>query len=229
MARGLRGRKPFMKALLSAIGISTQTAREFIPVWRFTPRRWTVDQPLPSKIQYACGLNVLDGWMNVDGFHDALMGHFSKSGVPRRIAGNVFAVDLLDRHPFPDNHFDYAFCEDFIEHIDQKSSLIFLAEVYRTLKPGGILRISTPGFVGVLRRHFWHADRAKIVSEIDGAYDRWGHIHFYSHESLKQVSEALGFTGYSAERFGHSSREALRGLETRPEQEQLNLYAEITK
>jgi predicted SAM-dependent methyltransferase len=46
--------------------------------------------------------------------------------------------------PFPDNSFDIVFSGDVFEHItyDQKNKC--LAEIYRVLKPGGIVTIKTP-------------------------------------------------------------------------------------
>ena len=45
---------------------------------------------------------------------------------------------------FPDNHFDFIWSASSIEHVDTKKELlnIFL-DVERTLKPGGILAITT--------------------------------------------------------------------------------------
>jgi SAM-dependent methyltransferase len=202
----------------------------FIPVEQFSRREWLAGRDrLQDGINYACGLNAIDGWINTDYFDGSLLWHFRETGIPVKFANGVYNLDLLKRHPFPGNSFWYAYCEDFIEHIDQKSSLIFLSEVYRTLKPGGVFRISTPSLVGVLERHFRDADLDKVLDQAGPAFDQWGHVHFYSHDSLRAVAAALRFVDYRICEFGVSEHEALQGRETRHEQIGLNLYAEMKK
>ncbi len=45
-------------------------------------------------------------------------------------------------YPFEDNFFEFAVCADVIEHVQEP--LRMLGEIYRVLKPGGFLIISTP-------------------------------------------------------------------------------------
>ncbi len=207
-------------------------AADLIPVAGFRPRDIGDVRLLPEKIQYACGLNVLDDWLNVDFFDDALMWNFNHlGGVPRKVAENVCKLNLLERHPFPDNHFSHAFCEDFLEHIDQKGAILFLSEVYRTLKPGGIFRVATPSLPGVMSNHFRNANYEKVLENHESAYTRWGHVHFFCHESLKIMAGYLGFRDYKIQEFRESEHEPLKNLETRAEQAnyKINLYAELSK
>lgn len=202
-----------------------------VPLSEFRPRTLERVGKIPNKIQYACGLNVLDGWLNVDGFDHALLWHFSQSGVPARIVENVYKMDLIERHPFADESFDYAFCEDFIEHIDQKNAILFLSEVLRTLRPGGVVRLSSPSLEGVMNFHFRSARFDAVIENHESAYTRWGHLHFFSHASLETVALGLGFSEYRPCVFQESRHPALQGLETRAEQAEykINLYAELTK
>jgi SAM-dependent methyltransferase len=212
--------------------MSSYNPSELIPLDGFQPRQISEIGTLPKKIQYACGLNAFDEWLNVDFFDDALIWNFGHiGGVPKNVAFGAYKINLLEPHPFPDNHFDYAFCEDFIEHIDQKDAIYFLAEVLRTLKPGGVLRITTPGLHGVMAAHFNNPDLNSVIENQDAAYTRWGHVHFFSHESLKTMALYLGFSKYHECEYGKSWHEALKNLETRAEQAnyKINIYAEITK
>lgn len=209
----------------------TTAASKNVPLSEFQPRILERLDDIPTKIQYACGLNAFDGWLNVDGFDHALLWHFSQTGVPSHIAENVYKIDLLQRHPFPDNNFDFAFCEDFIEHIDQQSAILFLSEVLRTLKQGGVLRLTSPSLEGVMDRHFKSANFDMVVENHESAYTRWGHLHFFSHASLETMALGLGFRECRRRVFHKSGHQELRGLETRVEQAdyKINLYAELTK
>ncbi len=54
----------------------------------------------------------------------------------------------------PDNSFDAAFTFQVIEHI--KDDREFLKEIYRVLKPGGRLLLTTPNRLMTLTRNPWH-------------------------------------------------------------------------
>lgn len=94
-----------------------------------TAKSLVLPDPLPDKIHYACGRNIFPGWLNVDGFDVS----YPKGRVPNRYADRIFQVDLARAHPFPDSCFTYAYAEDFLEHLTQAESLIFLKECHRTL------------------------------------------------------------------------------------------------
>lgn len=203
---------------------------DVVLVEEFVRRPWIEGRDeLLGRINYACGTNPLEGWLNTDLFDGSLLWHYRETGIPKSIVDNVFNIDLLDRHPFPDNSFRYAYCEDFIEHLSQKSAILFLSEAYRTLAPDGVFRIATPSLNGVLADHFANADFDRVNEQTPNAYDMWGHVHFFCHESLRLIASALGFVDYRQESFGQSEHDALRNRETRAEQAHLNMYAEVTK
>jgi 2-polyprenyl-6-hydroxyphenyl methylase/3-demethylubiquinone-9 3-methyltransferase len=53
-----------------------------------------------------------------------------------RVVGSILEI------PFPDNTFDYVISSEVIEHVPEPYKAIH--EIYRVLKPGGIMVISTP-------------------------------------------------------------------------------------
>jgi predicted SAM-dependent methyltransferase len=170
-----------------------------------------------GKINYGCGSNILKGWLNVD--------IYDSTGE----TNNYLRVNLIDRHPFKDDSFEFAFCEDVLEHFDQGDSLIFISEVYRTLRPHGILRLSFPGLEGVLKRHFhpWN-EMVPFAGKID-AYSLWDHRHFYAFEEIRLVGTAIGFRKVTRVMYNVSEYAELTGLDTRPLQADLNCYVELQK
>ena len=179
---------------------------------------------LRDRIHYACGKNVLAGWLNVDGFDPSHPDGF----VDPKLAERIFACDLSQAHPFPDNHFRFGYAEDFLEHLTQAQSIVFLKEAWRCFQPGGVLRLSFPGLVGIMR-HFRGTTHADMLRGVNEAYTMWHHEHFYCAESLSVVAQTLGWSRLDVVRFGESVHPELHGLETRPAQRDLNLVVELTK
>jgi predicted SAM-dependent methyltransferase len=172
-----------------------------------------------TKIQYACGKHPLgEGWVNVD-----------REKAYSDSAKLFMRVDLTRKHPFPSDYFTFAFTEDFIEHLTQDESIVFLSEAFRCLKKGGVLRISSPGLKGVLRKHFQSGDYEGAAKGQAEAYTGWEHKHFYLDESLAVVARHIGFSDVKAVPYGESAHEALRGLDYRDGQREINIYAELTK
>jgi predicted SAM-dependent methyltransferase len=174
-----------------------------------------------KRINYACGGKYLQDWLNVD-FH-----HKNSFIIPDNTI--YYAVDLTSKHPFPDNHFEFGFAEDFIEHLQQVDSIIFLSECFRTFKTGGVLRLAFPGLEGVLQKHYPTSDYETIVVAKEEAYTAWGHLHFYSREELATVAKHIGFSEVNFMEYGVSNYPVLAGLETREEQIGLNTYVELVK
>jgi SAM-dependent methyltransferase len=60
------------------------------------------------------------------------------------ITGEVMRHDLRKGIPFPDRSVDAVYHSHLLEHLDREVVPVFLAEVRRVLKPGGIHRIVVP-------------------------------------------------------------------------------------
>jgi predicted SAM-dependent methyltransferase len=177
-----------------------------------------------DRIHYGCGDRVLDGWVNVDLFDESYP--FGIVDLDKR--KRIVHADLAARHPFPDHSFQWGYSEDFLEHLTQAESLIFLCEAYRTLKPGGVLRLSFPSLPGVLRRHLRSSDYQGGATCRQEAYVHWYHEHFYSFESLETVARHIGFREVRRCDYGISRFPELL-QESREQQADLNLVVELTK
>jgi predicted SAM-dependent methyltransferase len=73
------------------------------------------------NIQFACGGNKLEGWIN----HDS-------------------DADIRGRLPYEDGVADWVFIEHGLEHVNSHEGLAFMRECHRILKPGGVLRVCVP-------------------------------------------------------------------------------------
>ena len=189
------------------------------------PRRTAtfVDTAGLTRIQYASAANLIPGWLNVDVSSEAHVRSVCDSDAVYR------SVDLLQPHPFMDDSFEYGYSEDFVEHLHQDEAIIFLCEAYRTMRPGGVVRISTPSLEGVLDRHYRRSDYGGAVMGQHEAFRLWGHVHFFSRPELQHLTKHIGFSRVVFEEYGSSQHDALRGLDTREHQRDLNLIAELTK
>lgn len=180
---------------------------------------------LTPKIQYGCGKNILKGWLNVDGFDESYPDGF----IEPKIAENIYCCDLASKHPFPSNYFKFGYSEDFLEHLDQADSLLFLEEVYRTFASGGVVRFSFPSLEGVLKKHYQAIDYEVFELGKKDTYTTWTHKHFYSKDSLTLVAKHIGFYEIHFVEYGISKYPELNNLDTRREQIGLNLYVELVK
>jgi predicted SAM-dependent methyltransferase len=171
-----------------------------------------------KKVNFGCGGNFIPGWLNVDLYE-------MNGSTP----ANYRSLNLLNKHPFEDNILKFGFSEDLLEHLNQADSILFLSEVYRTLAPGGVLRLSFPGLEGVLNRHYTPPTESRIRHGELEAYSFWDHIHFYAKGELEVVAQHLGFSKIEYPDYGVSQHPELSNLDTREDQIGLNTYVELTK
>lgn len=96
-------------------------------------------------------------WTNVDYYNE-----WYKANNEKTAAGIQY--DLLAREPLPigDNQAEIVYSSHTVEHITDEAAQNMFNEAYRILKPGGILRITTPDIDIAYRayinndRHFFH-------------------------------------------------------------------------
>ncbi|MBX7057211.1 MAG: methyltransferase domain-containing protein [Leptospirales bacterium] len=177
--------------------------------------------PAPArKIHYGAGQRLLSGWLNVD--------FYPQSKLEREPF--QLSVDLSGAHPFDDGSFDFAFAEDFLEHLDQKQQLNFLVEAARCLAADGVLRLSFPGLEGVIERHYNQPNFETFARGAYESYDLFEHKHFPARAELQLMAKAAGFrlANFAIE-FGKSAHRELQDLDSRGEQIGLNTYVELTK
>jgi predicted SAM-dependent methyltransferase len=113
------------------------------------------------KLQLGAGSNNLTGWFNTDYF-------------PRN---NIFFVDVTKPFPIASSSFNFVFSEHHIEHISYKCAIEMLKEVFRIMKPGGYIRISTPD----LQKYINSYNEGTLMgAEIDQHSKDWIYSGFYN-------------------------------------------------
>jgi len=175
-----------------------------------------LDEHEIRKIHLGCGHNHLDGWLNTD-----------------LIPNNKrIRLDVSKKYPFDDDTFDYAFSEHVIEHIPYQIGRMMISEAFRVLKPGGVIRISTPDLKFLIylyendqkdlhKKYIkWNAenfigDKAPHdgISVFNNYVRDWGHVYIYDVESLSRMFKEIGFTDIKAVKINKSEHEHLQNLE----------------
>lgn len=170
------------------------------------------------RLHLGCGRTRLPKWLNVD------------------IAGaNDLNWDLAEGLSFvSDNTVDFIFHEHVLEHLERPDAIAFTRECYRSLKPGGVIRIAMPDLDEVVRtyQNGWKSEYASVCEEFRAAYGGvtfktrgelldicmrgWGHCYLYNEEDVCKVLAHSGFQDIRRVRHGISSHEALTGIEQRP-------------
>ena len=163
-----------------------------------------------TLVHLGCGDNVIRGWANLD--------MSGPAGVTR--------FDLTRPLPFADQSVDFVYTEHFIEHLHKDQAERLLRECGRILRPGGVLRVSTPDLAVLVREYSksrvteWEdlgwtpATPADLLNE---GMRLWGHLYVWDEGELRQALVGVGFAHMERMPWHESSQRILRGLETRPD------------
>ncbi len=160
----------YFQTRLSATGARTE-------VWRHITKylsRWILtDQPtLELGAGYADFSRYVDSPRRVAMDLAPQIVSFASVGVEAVVG------DCTDLSQFPDGTFGTILASNFIEHLDRPQIQACLAEVFRTLQPGGRLILIQPNF------------RLN-----PGAYfDDYTHVSIFSDHSLRDLLVASGFS-----------------------------------
>jgi predicted SAM-dependent methyltransferase len=169
------------------------------------------------KVNYGCGQKLMKNWLNVD------------INIEHKTEYMTVNVDLRGKHPFLNNQFKYGYAEDFLEHLSQSDQIVFFQEVYRTFKKNGVLRLSFPGFEGILNEHYEPGYYNDPLIAKQNAYTQWEHVHYPCKNELLMICKKIGFRKVTFVKYGKSNFKELRGLDTRYLQKSINIYVEIVK
>jgi ubiquinone/menaquinone biosynthesis C-methylase UbiE len=124
-----------------------------------------VERRSEVKLNLGCCDSLLDGYVNVD----------------KMPGPGVEVVDLAERWPWPENSVDQVRAWDIIEHLADK--IFTMNELWRVLKPGGIVEIAVPttdgtgAFQDPTHASFWNR-RSFLYYEAGNPYrERFAHYY----------------------------------------------------
>jgi len=180
---------------------------EYNKIWE---KKTNLDRPIVekgSRIDVALKLLERGDRLLDIGCGDGTLGYYAKTkykevygvdisekaiDIARKRGIKTFKIDLnKETLPFPDNYFDAVTCLDVIEHIIDPRFLV--KEIYRVLKKGEILIISTPNI-----RYWKHLFRLVILGRFPKTSDDeelWdgGHIHYFTFKDIEELLKKNGF------------------------------------
>ncbi len=160
--------------------------------------------------------NHLDGWLSLD----------------LRPDDTCLGMDAARPWPLASASAEAVNSEHFIEHLTLDEARRYLAEAFRVLRPGGVIRTTTPDLRGqcvlyveadpaVLERHRRDGYEAATHGDmLNNAFYSWDHRHIYDFESLAVLLRDAGFADVRQAAYGESAHELLRGID-RHEPEEL--------
>ena len=174
-------------------------------------------QSAVARLHLGCGGHPLPGWLNSD---------VESNGA------DIVELDATQRFPSPDGVFDFVFSEHMIEHLAYPAAKSMLDECFRTLKPGGALRVSTPDLAFLLalfnerltatqqqylewatETFIGTAPRPEAVYVLNNFVRDWGHQFIYDEQTLRELLERCGFVDVVRCELNESQYPALRSLE----------------
>jgi predicted SAM-dependent methyltransferase len=145
-----------------------------------------------AGLHIGCGPFHLDNWINTDLPPNPCMD---------------FPLDISRPLPFRDRYFHVIYGQEVIEHIPLNEGRNFLREAWRVLRPGGVIRLTTPDLKNICRIYLrqnpkvspdkfgtvWLEGEFSEEIWINALFRAWGHQFLYSFDSLEKEMKAAGF------------------------------------
>ena len=203
------------------------------------------------KVNVGAGLSVAQGWINVDVSVVSMASNWPRplqralykvvpdsSYIKRALSLDQY-LQTLDQHkfvhhnihyglPFNNNSIDNIYTSHFVEHLYRSHAQLFFEEAFRTLKKGGILRISVPDLAGAVSLY----QEGKKDEALDFFYYDAGtseftrHKYMYDFELMKRYLLEAGFSEVVRCAFQEGQTPDIKVLDNHPG---YSLFVEATK
>ena len=144
---------------------------------RFSQKKYIIKLLSSYKyINLGCGSTFHKDWDNFDLFP----------------VEGVRPIDLLAPLPFENESVKVCYSSHVLEHFTRSYAPKFLAEIYRVLRPGGVVRIVVPDLEQIALNYIWELDAA--VADVPGSKARH---EWMTMELLDQMTRSFsgGFMG----------------------------------
>ncbi|MEV4555510.1 methyltransferase domain-containing protein [Kitasatospora sp. NPDC049285] len=161
----------------------------------------------------------------------------TKPGPVYRVDGSSLftQLDISQPLPFADHSVDWVYAEHLIEHVPLAVAVHWLGEVRRVLRPGGLLRLTTPDLARYIhgyldeRESFFARHRRRLRTMrvgppmperrafmLNQIFYHFGHRWIYDEAELRHVLERAGYAGFTIERreFQTGARPDVADLDT---------------
>jgi len=99
-----------------------------------------------KALNLGCGRRFHSDWVNVN---------FTSTGP------SVIAADLSRGIPFAEQSFDVVYHSHLLEHFPKSEAPELISECYRTLKPGGVVRVVVPDLENIARQYLQCLEAAR--------------------------------------------------------------------
>ncbi|MCO6432451.1 MAG: methyltransferase domain-containing protein [Deltaproteobacteria bacterium] len=207
---------------------------------------------LPDKLIYG-DVTLRPGWISAD-ICD-VNGGVGFNQIIAREQGSFFIRHNAETPlPLPDNSITLVHSEHFIEHVSISSAALWLSEIKRIVKPGGIIRLVTPDLARyiegyndpqqaffaehwrILANHpqcreacyrsgIFAPRRAAMVNQI---FYFWGHRWIYDFEEMVYLATLAGFDRDQVSHCSfHNGKEPELAALDRENRRDESLYVEI--
>lgn len=153
-----------------------------------------------NYLNLGCGQHYHEEWTNLD-----------FKGIP----GEVQEHNLLEGIPFETASFDVVYHSHVLEHFTPQDGETFIAECFRVLKPGGVLRVAVPDLEGIVREYLKQLEGAKASDKTAEVRYDWILLELLDqlvrHKGGGQMlahlaQEALPDEAYVYDRIGHEAK-----------------------
>jgi predicted SAM-dependent methyltransferase len=201
-----------------------------------------------KAINLGCGLSIAPGWINIDNSPNARLSKYpllrwslwklrvlSSQRYEVKWPNSITFHNLRKRLPYSDSSIDYAYTSHFLEHLTLEEAQRLMKEVFRVLKPGGIIRIVVPDLALGAREYLAALEANPNDSTAAPYFLRWlqlskpgardPHLWMYDAPSLNAMLTEIGFENVAVCPYRQGRIPDCDVLDNRPD-ESLHLEAE---
>lgn len=201
-----------------------------------------------KKVNLACGLTCAQGWFNIDGSLSALLGSKQFTWWNKliyKLAGSAkfytfaefnevirkkrtYFYDLRYGIPLNDNSVQILYCSHFLEHLNKPDGARFIAECYRVLAKGGLMRLVLPD-LDIAIKQFQTKPAEKVLDLFfytSDYADFAAHKYNYNFKLLATLLKKVGFKNIERQKYRQGQCPDLKLLDSYPDH---SLYLECRK